>query len=116
MLSHTIEGGVLVIRLRSDPDTDERAALALAISDLVHTYRQYPVVITLDGEAATSAAVSAVIRAHHMCNHLGVVMSVATDSAPARRLLEANADTGGTRMVIHARVDTAITAAFAAAA
>ncbi len=43
-------------------------------------------------------------------------MSVATHSAPARRLLEDGADTGGCRLVVHARTDTAIDAAFTAAA
>jgi hypothetical protein len=51
-----------------------------------------------------------------MCNHLGVLISVATHSAPTRRLLEANADTSGTRLVVHARTDTAILSALSAAA
>ncbi|MGW6547166.1 hypothetical protein ACWGBH_30600 [Streptomyces massasporeus] len=41
---------------------------------------------------------------------------MATHSAPARRALEADPETGGRRLVVHARVDTAVSAAFAAAA
>ncbi|PZH18099.1 hypothetical protein C1I97_04240 [Streptomyces sp. NTH33] len=49
-----------------------------------------------------------VLRAHRLCSHLGLGMSVATHSAPARRLLEANGDTNGIRRVVRARADTAI--------
>ncbi|MEU3937387.1 hypothetical protein AB0E85_35960 [Streptomyces sp. NPDC029044] len=41
---------------------------------------------------------------------------MAAHSAPVRRALEANADAAGTRLVVHARADTAVTAAFAATA
>ncbi|MFJ8076457.1 hypothetical protein ACIQ7Q_21535 [Streptomyces sp. NPDC096176] len=116
MLSHVIQHGVLVITVHTDPGIGQRAALSKEISDLVHLHRPAPVVIVLEEQAAGSAAVSAVLRAHRMCNHLGVLMSVATHSAPARRLLESNADTTGTRLVIHARTDTAISTAFTAAA
>ncbi|MGV9343532.1 hypothetical protein ACWDSD_01745 [Streptomyces spiralis] len=50
-----------------------------------------------------------------LCGPLGVLVSVATHSAAARRVLEAEADTDRTRLVVHARVDTAIAATFAAA-
>jgi hypothetical protein len=116
LLSHTIERGVLVITPRAASDTDERTVLAAHISDLVHTYRPFPVVIVLEGPAATDATVDAVVEAHRACAHLGVLVSVAADSAPARRRLEAAADPEGTRLVVHARVDTAVSAAYAAAA
>ncbi|MEU3957098.1 hypothetical protein AB0F45_33085 [Streptomyces achromogenes] len=41
---------------------------------------------------------------------------MASAGAPIRRVLEANTDTAGTHLVIHARTDTAVAAAFAAAA
>ncbi|CAL9338790.1 hypothetical protein SUDANB58_00222 [Streptomyces sp. enrichment culture] len=117
MLSHALERGVLVITVPSDPGVDGRAPLLERIGGLVRAHRPAPVVIVLDEPAATGAAVSVVLRAHRLCSALGVLMSVATHSAPTRRLLEANADTSGTRLVIHARADTAVTAAaFAAAA
>ncbi|MFF5255938.1 hypothetical protein ACFY4K_28365 [Streptomyces leeuwenhoekii] len=117
MLSHALERGVLVITVPSDPGIDGRALLLEKIDDLVRAHRPAPVVIVLDEPAAQGAAVSVVLRAHRLCGRLGVPLSVATQSAPARRLLEAGADTGGTRLVVHARADTAVTAAaFAAAA
>jgi hypothetical protein len=116
LLSHALEHGVLVITVRCDPGVGGRAPLAAEISDLVHAHRPAPVVIVLDETAAGAAAVSAVLQAHRMCRHLGLLVSVATHSAPARRLLEAGAAPGGPRLVVHARVDTAIATAFLAAA
>ncbi|MEV8596233.1 hypothetical protein ACIHFC_32425 [Streptomyces sp. NPDC052013] len=116
MLSHALEQGVLVLSIHHDPGVDGRAALLTEISDLVHAFNPAPVVIILEDQAATGAALSVVLRAHQVCSSLGIVMSVATHSALARRLLEANADTSGIRLVIHARTDTAVTTAYAAAA
>ncbi|MFE9701426.1 hypothetical protein [Streptomyces sp. NPDC006270] len=87
----------------------------MRISSIVHALNPAPVVIVLDDEAATSASVSGVLRAHRLCCDLGTLMSVATHSAPARRLLEANADTSRPHLVIHARITIAISAACAAA-
>ncbi|WP_436800857.1 hypothetical protein [Streptomyces avermitilis] len=116
MLSHSIEHGVLVITLHTDPGIGQRAELSQEITDLVHAYSPLPVVIVLDMPGVGGATVSAVLRAQRMCHHLGVLMSVSTHSAATRRILEANCDTGGTRLVVHARTDVAITAAFTAAA
>ncbi|NEB11220.1 hypothetical protein G3I32_20665 [Streptomyces coelicoflavus] len=116
MLSHTLEHGVLVITVDQDPGVDGRAALTTHITNLVDAHRPAPVVIVLTERAAGHAAVSAVLRAHQWCGRLDVLMSVVTHSAPARRLLENNADTSGPRLVVHARIDTAISTAFTAAA
>lgn len=116
MVSHAFEEGVLVVTLHSATDVGRRSALSQEISDLVHAYRPSPVVVVLEEPATGGVTVSAVLKAHRMCNDLGVLMSVATHSAPARRLLEANADTVGTRLVVHARTDTAILSALSAAA
>ncbi|WP_432133811.1 MULTISPECIES: hypothetical protein [unclassified Streptomyces] len=115
-LTHALEHGVLVITVDRDPGAAERALLAADISALVEAHRPSPVVIVLDEPATGSAAVGAVLRAHRACGSLGVLMSVATHSAPARRLLEASAEDGRPRLVIHARADIAIDAAYAAAA
>lgn len=115
MLSHTLEREVLVITVDHDPGIDGRAALAAHLTDLVDAHQPAPVVVVLTDRAG-GAAVSAVLRAHQRCGRLGVLMSVVAHSAPVRRLLEDNADTSGPRLVVHARVDTAITTAFTAAA
>ncbi|MFI2413833.1 hypothetical protein [Streptomyces sp. NPDC018947] len=117
MLSHTLEHGVLVITVDQDPGIAGRAALSTHITNLVDAHQPTPVVIVLTEDASSGAAVSAVLRAHQWCSRLGVLMSVVTHSAPVRRLLENNADSSaGPRLVVHARVDTAITTAFTAAA
>ncbi|MCL7369570.1 hypothetical protein [Streptomyces ardesiacus] len=115
MLSHTLEHGVLVITVDRDPGIDGRATLTTQITNLVDAHRPAPVVIVLTERATGPAAVSAVLRAHQWCGRLDVLMSVVTDSAPVRRLLEDNADSAGPRLVVHARADTAISTAFTAA-
>lgn len=116
MLSHRFEQGVLVIDVHRDPGAGGQAALATEIGHLVRAHEPVPAVIVLDERAVSRAAVRSVLSAHRECNRLGVLMSVVTHSAPARRQLEANADTGGTRLVVHARADVAVAVAFTAAA
>ncbi|GGM19252.1 hypothetical protein GCM10010129_74400 [Streptomyces fumigatiscleroticus] len=116
MVSHHLEHGVLVVTVDQDPGIDGRARLSSQICDLVSAHRPAPVVIVLAEEATGRTAVSAVLRAHRLCGHLGVLMSVVTHSAPARRMLEDNAGTASPHLVVHARVDTAVMTAFAAAA
>ncbi|MER7481647.1 hypothetical protein ABTX60_29130 [Streptomyces sp. NPDC126510] len=116
MLSHSLDHGVLVITVHQDPGIGGRATLLTRISDLVQAYRPAPVVIVLDEPAARSAVVSVVLRVHHLCSRTGTLMSVATHSAPVRRTLETDADTAGTRLVVHARADTAVAASYAAVA
>lgn len=116
LLSHSLDRGVLVITIHQDPGVGGRAALLTKISDLVQAFRPAPVVVLLDEPAAQDAVVSVVLRVHRLCSRLGTLMSVATHSAPTRRALEADADTVGTRLVVHAHADTAVAAAFAAAA
>ncbi|MEU1463191.1 hypothetical protein ABZ467_21350 [Streptomyces sp. NPDC005727] len=112
-MSHSLVRGVLVITLHDDPGVGGRAALLDQISALVEGHRPVALVVVLDGDAGAETAVAVVLRSHRLCSRLGLVMSVATHSAPLRRLLEAGADTAGTRLVIHARADTAIATATA---
>ncbi|MBZ6231725.1 hypothetical protein [Streptomyces olivaceus] len=116
MLSHTLEQGVLVITVDRDPGVDGRAALTTHLTNLVDAHQPAPVVIVLADGAAGPAAVSAVLRAHQWCGRLDLLLSVVAHSAPVRRLLENNADSCGPRLVVHARVDTAISTACTAVA
>ncbi|MEU1708750.1 hypothetical protein ABZ478_25900 [Streptomyces sp. NPDC005706] len=104
---------MLVITLHDNPGVDGRAAPLDRISALVEGHRPVSLVVVLDGGAGADAAVAVVLRGHRVCSRLGLVMSVASRSAPVRRLLEAGADTAGTRLVVHARADTAIATATA---
>ncbi|MFF0854555.1 hypothetical protein ACFYVM_26420 [Streptomyces sp. NPDC003280] len=112
-VSHSLDRGVLVVTVHDDPGTGGRTALHERIGALVEGHRPVSLVVVLGDDAEADAAVGAVLRSHRLCSRLGLVMSVAAHSAPVRRLLEANADPDGTRLVIHARADTAIATATA---
>ncbi|MFI2780418.1 hypothetical protein [Streptomyces sp. ALB3] len=116
MLSHRLDRGVLVLTVQEDPGIGGRAELAAGITAFVRAYQPAPVLVVIGDPAATPATASAVLRAHRQCEELGVPMSVATPSTPVRRLLEANAASGGARLVVHPHVDMAISAAYEAAA
>ncbi|MCV2457773.1 hypothetical protein OEB94_00445 [Streptomyces sp. ICN988] len=116
MLSHVLEQGVLVIKVYGGTRIDGRATLFAKIGDLIHAYKPTPVVIVLDDSAVGRMMLSVVVRAHRMCTSLGVLMSVASHSAPLRRQLEASVGTDTKQLVIHARADVAISAAAFAAA
>jgi hypothetical protein len=116
VLSSSLDRGVLVVTVHHDPGTEGRAELLAQLEGLVQAHRPTPVVVILEEPATDGAVVSVVLRLHRTCRDLGVLMSVVSTSAPIRRMLEADADSTGTHLVIHARTDTAVTAAFAAAA
>lgn len=116
VLSHVLEQGVLVISVHGEIRVDGGATLLAKISDLIHAYKPTPVVIVLDDSAAGTKVISVVVRAHRMCGSIGVLMSVASHSAPVRRRLEASVETDTTHLVIHARADIAISSAACAAA
>ncbi|WP_415944735.1 hypothetical protein [Streptomyces sp. 067-1] len=116
MLSHALEEDVLVITVHQEPRIDGRAELIEKIGGLIHAYRPAPVVVVLDEAAVGGTVISVIRRTHRLCDSLGVLMSVATHSAPVRRLLEAGMEAGLTHLVIHARADIAVSAAALAAA
>lgn len=116
MLSHRLDRGVLVLTVQEDPGIGGRAELVAGITAFVRVYRPAPVLVIIDDRAATPATVSAVLRAHRQCEELGVPMSAATRDAAVRRLLEANAVSGRSRLVVHPHLDTAVSAADEAAA
>ncbi|MEV6612602.1 hypothetical protein AB0N31_01640 [Streptomyces sp. NPDC051051] len=114
MMSHALDLDVLVITVHADPGADGREGLLAQVSALVEGHMPVFVVMVLDESAATDATVGVVLRVHRLCSRLGLLMSVATHSAPARRLLdEASADNSGIRLIIHARADVAVATATA---
>ncbi|MFE1437381.1 hypothetical protein [Streptomyces sp. NPDC058739] len=112
LLSHSLDHGVLVITVHQDPGIGGRAAFLAQLEGLVYAHRPAPVVLRLEQHAVDAAEVGAVLDLHRACKDLGVLMSVVSASAPARRVLAAGADSSGTHLVIHARASTAV-AAFA---
>ncbi|MFE2534913.1 hypothetical protein [Streptomyces sp. NPDC059371] len=104
-MDHALENGVLVLTLDDEPGP-QLHNLASLISDLVHVHAPTPAVIVL-GAVVTDAMIEAVVEAHHRCRQVNVLMSVATPNASVRRTLQAQ----GRGLVVHARIDTAITTA-----
>ncbi|MFF3886128.1 hypothetical protein [Streptomyces sp. NPDC001914] len=114
MLSHRLENDVLVLTVEDAPSSREHH-LASLISDLIHVHDPTPAVIVL-GTVVPDEVIEAVAEVHRSCRQSDVLISVATPSAPARRILQAQAAAPGGGLVVHARVDTAVRTADAAAA
>ncbi|MFJ7269071.1 STAS domain-containing protein [Streptomyces sp. NPDC099050] len=87
------ESGVLIIRLRADLDLSGRAAAASGIDGCLAAHRSAPVVLELSDAPLSGAAMSAVVRTHHMCRSADTPMAVVAARAETRRAL--NAGTGG---------------------
>ncbi|MEU0134520.1 hypothetical protein ABZ172_10860 [Streptomyces sp. NPDC006296] len=116
MLRHRFDHDVLVITVVDDPGVTGRAGLAADIMDLVQVHRHAPVLLVVDGAAATPATVSAVLRVHRQCGDLETPLSVATRDAATRRLLEANTDARGPRLVFDDPAEAATGTDYAPAA
>ncbi|MFD5633032.1 hypothetical protein ACFVU0_21580 [Streptomyces sp. NPDC058122] len=112
MLSRSLDHGVLVVTVHEDPGTGLRVEFSARIRDLVRAHEPTPVVVVIDEAAATPGVVRALVDAYGDCGDLGVLASVATHSASARRLFEVAADRGGPRLVVHSRIDVAVTTAY----
>ncbi|MCZ4607793.1 hypothetical protein O3S80_29370 [Streptomyces sp. Lzd4kr] len=112
-MTQALEQRVLVITMHDDPGIAMRAALLAQISDLVQGHKPASVVIALDQPSPTQATLSIILRAHHLCSHLCLVMFVATPDPHVRRPLAVGADTRDIGLVIYARAYTAIATATA---
>ncbi|MFG2623070.1 STAS domain-containing protein [Streptomyces sp. NPDC048507] len=87
------DSGVVIIRLRADLDIVGRAAAAAAIDGHLAAHRTAPVVLELTHAPISPAALSTVVRAHHMCRQAGRPMAVVAADLEVRRTLEAHAVT-----------------------
>ncbi|MFF0549641.1 STAS domain-containing protein [Streptomyces sp. NPDC004311] len=85
------DSGVLIIRVRADMDIADRSAAAGAIDALLGAHRSAPVVLELTHTPVSQAALSTVVRAHHMCRHAGVPLAVVTADAEECRALASTA-------------------------
>ncbi|MFC9271093.1 hypothetical protein ACFTXJ_25390 [Streptomyces zhihengii] len=111
MLSQSFGHGVLVITIHDEPAREERAETARRLADLMCAHRPAPVVVVMADAASTAATAEVVRQAHRRCGNPGVLLSVATHSAPVRRLLEAEETTVRHRMGVHPHFDTAFSSA-----
>lgn len=116
MLAHHVEDGVLVLTVHTDFSACERADLTRQLIDWASVYQPAPVVVVIEQPAGTAAVAGAVLQCHRQCSRLGLLMSVVTHSSPMRRLLMVKGASYRPRLVVHSRIDVAITATGNAAA
>ncbi|MFK0047651.1 hypothetical protein ACIQU4_26860 [Streptomyces sp. NPDC090741] len=89
LLTHTLDGGVLVVRLAPALAVRHRAAVTLAVEELLRAHRPAHLVVATEG-VWTPAVFSAVLRAHRTAQEHCVGFSVVTTSPTAVDQLAAN--------------------------
>jgi hypothetical protein len=104
---HTFNGHDLIVTLCTPVTLHQRTAWLAQTEELLESLRPACLVIELPVAAATAAAVSAVLRAHHVCARRTVAMAVATLSASACHLLRSNSPS----LPVHGHVGDALRAA-----
>ncbi|MFE5488904.1 hypothetical protein ACFQ8S_02805 [Streptomyces virginiae] len=85
-----IEDNLLLITLDEPIGTEQRAALAQAVDQLVGEHRPAGLVFTLGPAAGSAAAVSVILRTYRHWARIGIPMAVATPPAAVRYLIRAN--------------------------
>ncbi|MCP3754582.1 STAS domain-containing protein [Streptomyces sp. TBY4] len=108
------ESGVLIIRLRADLDIADRATAAWAVDGYLAAHPSAPVMLELSDAPLSTAALSTVVRTHHMCRSAGAQLTVVTAASETRRTLETQ--TGSEGLVIQPSRSLAATALSAARA
>ncbi|MFK0238817.1 hypothetical protein [Streptomyces vinaceus] len=88
LLTHTLDGGVLVVRLAPALAVRHRAAVTLAVEELLRAHRPDHLVVVAEG-VWTPAVFSTVLRARTAQDHR-VGFAVVTASPTAADLLAAN--------------------------
>ncbi|MCC0093370.1 hypothetical protein K7B10_00855 [Streptomyces flavotricini] len=89
LLTHTLDGGVLVVRLAPALAVRHRAAVTLAVEKLLQAHRPAHLVMAAEG-VWTPAVFSTVLRAHRTAQEHRVGFFVATPSSSAADQLAAN--------------------------
>lgn len=81
VISHTLRDGVLRVTLLRDLDVTTRAAAALEIEALVASNRPGQVLVELPTPTPSPATLSALARAHRMCESMGIPLSATGSGA-----------------------------------
>ncbi|KOU32246.1 hypothetical protein ADK53_22580 [Streptomyces sp. WM6373] len=89
MLTHTFDEGVLVVRLAPALGVRHRAAVTLAIEELLHAHRPAHLVVAAEG-VWTPAVFSTVLRAHRTALEHRVGFAVVTAAPTAAEQLVSN--------------------------
>ncbi|MFD7206296.1 hypothetical protein [Streptomyces sp. NPDC059893] len=90
LISHSVDGDTLRVTLHHSLDVHTRAAAAAEIEDLVHTHAPRRVTVQVPTGEPTPATLSVVVRAHRMCQNLGIPLSLTGATAAAQRLFATN--------------------------
>ncbi|MFE5488950.1 hypothetical protein ACFQ7Z_03120 [Streptomyces virginiae] len=101
-----IEDNLLLITLDEPIGTEQRAALAQAVDQLVDEHRPTGLVFILGPAAGTAAAVSVILRTYRHWAKIGIPMAVATPPAAVRYLIRANQPA----LPVHTDTDAALSA------
>ncbi|WP_328738302.1 hypothetical protein OHA91_00925 [Streptomyces erythrochromogenes] len=100
------EDNLLLITLNEPIGTEQRAALAQAVDQLVGEHRPAGLVFTLGPVAGTAAVVSVILRTYRHRAKTGLPMAVATPPAAVRYLIRANQPA----LPVHTDTDDALSA------
>lgn len=85
-----LDDNILIINVHEPVATEERAALAQAIDLLIEEHHPAALVIALDPDAGTPAAVSVVLRTHRHCAETNIPMAAVAPHPPTRYLIRSN--------------------------
>jgi hypothetical protein len=94
LISHTMESGIMSLKLCCQLDVTNRAAAVLDIQGLLYAHRPSRVVIELPPNTPSSATLSTMLRTERLCGTLGIPFGLAPSSRQAARLLQASAQVG----------------------
>ncbi|MET9463851.1 hypothetical protein ABZY44_03320 [Streptomyces sp. NPDC006544] len=92
LMTHHFADGVLTVRLAPEVTIRHRAALTLAVEELLRAHRPHHTLIVAEG-TWTPAAFSTTLRAHRAALQRGSTFAVVTAAPGAGRQLNANAST-----------------------
>ncbi|WP_282697316.1 hypothetical protein [Streptomyces sp. CC208A] len=85
-ISHAADGSTLFVTVHEQLAATDRAAAALEIEAAAHTHHPRRVTVRTPAGEPTPAMLSAVVRAHRMCDHLGIPLALTGATASAQRL------------------------------
>lgn len=80
-IPHEVHEGVLHLALPGDLDVPRRAAAALHLEMLLFTHRPTLVRVQLSSAEPSAASLSVLARARHLCEGLGIRLSVVGPAA-----------------------------------
>ncbi|MFD6888023.1 hypothetical protein [Streptomyces sp. NPDC059957] len=99
-----LDDNILIITVHEPVASEERAALAQAIDLLIEEHHPAALVITLDPDAGTPAAVSVILRTHRHCAEHNIPMAAVTPHPATRYLIRSNE----TALPVHSHTDHAL--------